>query len=48
MNFKHFNLDDATQSIKKNGKIVVDLVLYKDDLLMTLNNESYITSIRNN
>ena len=46
LNFKYFNLDDATLFVKKVGKIVVYLVVYVDDLLMTGNNESYIASIK--
>jgi hypothetical protein len=46
LNFKHFNLDDATLFVKKVGKIVVYLVVYVDDFLITRNNESYIASIK--
>eukprot|EP00253_Pinus_taeda_P026080 PITA_26080 len=46
LNFNHFDLDDATLFVKKVGKTVVYLVVYVDDLLMTWNNESYITSIK--
>jgi len=46
LNIKHYDLDDATLFIKKIGKTVVYLVVYVDDLLMTGNNESYITSIK--
>lgn len=46
LNFKHFDLDDATLFVKKVGKTVVYLVVYVDDLLMTGNNESYIASIK--
>jgi len=46
LNFKHYDLDDATLFVKKVGKIVVYLVVYVDDLLMTGNNESYIASIK--
>ena len=35
LNFKHFDLDDATLFIKKVGRSVVYLVVYIDDLLMT-------------
>jgi hypothetical protein len=45
LNFNHFNLDDATLSVKKVGKIIVYLVVYVDDMLITTNNESYISSI---
>jgi hypothetical protein len=46
LNFKHFNLDDATLFVKKVGKIVVYLVVYVDDLLITRNDESYISFIK--
>eukprot|EP00253_Pinus_taeda_P024629 PITA_24629 len=46
LNFKHYDLDDATLFVKKVGKIVAYLVVYVDDLLMTGNNESYIASIK--
>eukprot|EP00253_Pinus_taeda_P005966 PITA_05966 len=46
LNFKHFDLDDATLFVKKIGKTVVYLVVYVDDLLMRGNNESYIASIK--
>jgi hypothetical protein len=46
LNFKHFNLDDATLLVKKVGKIVVYLVVYVDDLLITRNNETYIAFIK--
>eukprot|EP00253_Pinus_taeda_P022333 PITA_22333 len=46
LNFKHFDLDDATLFVKKVGKIVVYLMVYVDDLLMTGNNESYMASIK--
>jgi hypothetical protein len=45
LNFKHFNLDDATLFVKKVGKIIVYRVVYVDDLLITRNNESYISYI---
>ena len=45
LNFKYFNLDDATMFVKKIDKTIVYLVVYVDDLLMTRNNESYIASI---
>jgi hypothetical protein len=46
LNFKHFNIDDATLFVKKVGKNVVCLVVYVDDLLITKTNESYIASIK--
>ena len=46
LNFKHFNLDDATLFVKNIGRSIVYLVVYVDDLLMTRNNESYISSIK--
>eukprot|EP00253_Pinus_taeda_P026962 PITA_26962 len=48
LNFKHYDLDDATLFVKKVGKIVVYIVVYLDDLLMIGNNESYIASIKKN
>ena len=45
LNFKHFDLDDATLFVKKVGKKIVYLVVYVDDFLMTRNNESYIAPI---
>ena len=45
LDFKHFDLDDATFFVKKFGKTLVYLVVYVDDLLMTGRNESYIASI---
>jgi hypothetical protein len=46
LNFKDFNLDDATLFAKKVGETVVYLVVYVDDMLITRNNESYIASIK--
>eukprot|EP00253_Pinus_taeda_P003635 PITA_03635 len=46
LNFKHYDLDDATLFAKKVGKIVVYLVVYVDDLLMIGNNECYNASIK--
>jgi hypothetical protein len=46
LNFKHFNIDDATLFVKKVGKNVVYLVVYVDDMLIIGNNESFITSIK--
>jgi hypothetical protein len=46
LNFKHFNLDDATIFFKKVGKIVVYLIVYVDNLLITRNNKSNIASIK--
>eukprot|EP00253_Pinus_taeda_P031528 PITA_31528 len=46
LNFKHYDIDDATLFVKKVGKTVVYLVVYVDDLLMKGNNESYIASIK--
>ena len=46
LNFKHFNLDEATLFIKKVERSVVYLAMYVDDLLMTWNNKSYIESIK--
>jgi len=46
LNFKHYDLDDATLFIKKVGKTVVYLVVYVYALLMIWNNESYIAYIK--
>jgi hypothetical protein len=46
LNFKNFNLDDATLFVKEVGKTIVYLVVYVDDLLIKGNNESYIASIK--
>jgi hypothetical protein len=46
LNFKHFNLDDATLFVKNVGKNVVYLVVYVDDLFITGKNENYIASIK--
>jgi hypothetical protein len=46
LNFKHFNLDDATLFVKKVGKTIVYLVVYVDDLFIIGNNENYIASIK--
>ena len=46
LNLKDYNLDDATLFVKKVGRSIVFLVVYVDDLLMTGNNEYYISSIK--
>ena len=46
LNFKHYDIDDATFFVKKVGKTVVYIVVYVDDLLMRGKNESYIVSIK--
>ena len=46
LNFKHFNLDDATLFVKKVGKTVVYIVVYVDDLFIIGNNENYVASIK--
>jgi hypothetical protein len=46
LNFKHYNIDDATLFVKKVEKTVVYFVVYVDDLLITRNNESYTASIK--
>jgi hypothetical protein len=46
LNFKHFNLNDATLFVKKFGNFVVYLVVYVDDMWIIGNNESYIASIK--
>ena len=38
LNFKHFNLDDATLFVNKVGRYVVYIVVYVDDILMIGNN----------
>ena len=43
LNYKHFDLDDATLFVKKVGQSVV----YVDDLMITRNNDEYISSIKN-
>ena len=40
MDFKQFNIDDATLFVNKVGIFFVYLVLYVDDLLMTRNNKN--------
>ena len=46
LNYKHFNLDDATIFVKKVGRSVVYLFVYVGDLLITGNNDDYIVSIK--
>jgi len=46
LNYKHFNLDDATLFVKKVGKSVAYLVVYVDDLVITRNNDDYIESVK--
>ena len=46
LNYKHFDLDDATFFVKKVGRSVVYLVIYVDDLMITGNNDEYISSIK--
>ena len=46
LNYKHFNLDDATLFVKKVGRSVVYLVVYVDDLLISGNNDDNIASIK--
>jgi hypothetical protein len=46
LNFKNFNLGNATLFVHKVGKTMVYLVLYIHDLLITWNNEIYIVSIK--
>jgi hypothetical protein len=45
LNFKHFNIDDATLFVKKIDKIVVYIVVYVDDMLIIGNIGRYIVSI---
>jgi hypothetical protein len=47
LNFKHFNLENATFFVNKAGKTIMYLVVYVDDLLIIGKNESYIASIKN-
>ena len=42
LNYKHFDLDDATLFIKKVGSSVV----YVDDFMIIGNNDEYILSIK--
>ena len=46
LNFKHFNLDNETLFVKKVGKIILYIVVYVDDLLITRNDEGCISSIK--
>jgi hypothetical protein len=46
LNFKHFNLDDATLFVKKVEKNVLYLVVYVYDILIIGNNKRYIASIK--
>ena len=46
LNYKHFNLDDATLFVKKVRRSIVYLVVYVDDLLITRNNDDYIVFIK--
>ena len=46
LNYKHFDLDDATLFVKKVVRSVVYLVVYVDDLMITGNNDEYISSIK--
>jgi len=46
LNYKLFDLDDVILFIKKVGKLVVYLVFYVDDLMITRNNDEYITSVK--
>ena len=46
LNFKHYNLDDATLFVKKVGRSIVFLVVHVDDLLMIGDNKYYISSIK--
>ena len=46
LNYKHFDLDDATLLVKKVGRSIVYLVFYVDDLMITRNNNKYISSIK--
>jgi hypothetical protein len=46
LNFRHFNLDDATLFVKIVEFFFVYLVVYVDDLFIIGNNENYIESIK--
>ena len=46
LNYKHFNIDDATLFVKKVGRLLICLVVYVDDLLTIGNNDDYIASIK--
>lgn len=46
LNYKLFDLDDATFLVKKIGKAVVYLVVYVDYLMITGNNDGYITFVK--
>ena len=46
LNYKIFDLGDATLFVKKIGKSDVYLVVYVDDLMITGNNDDYIASIK--
>jgi hypothetical protein len=46
LNYKCFNLDDATLFVKKVGKSVVYLFIYVDDLLITGIHDDYIASVK--
>ena len=45
LNYKNFNLDDVTLFVKKIGRSIAYLIVYVDNLLITINNDDYITSI---
>ena len=44
LNFKHYNLDDATLFVKEVGIYIAFPVVYVDELLMIGKNEDYIAS----
>jgi hypothetical protein len=46
INFKHFNLDDATLFVNKVSKTIVYLVVYLNDLLIRGSDKTYIASIK--
>ena len=46
LNFKNYNLDDATLFVNKVVRSIVFLMVYVYDLLMTMRNENYIASIK--
>ena len=46
LNYKHFNIDDATLFFNKVSRSDVYLIVNVDDLLITRSNDDYIASIK--
>lgn len=46
LNYKFFDLDDATLFVKRIKKFVVYLVVYVDDIMIIGNNDNYIAYIK--